>query len=277
MARPAPRNTSRYWRACDLPGVDMLQADFTTHDYAPHVHDALVVAVTETGSSEFKSRGRTDIAHPHALLVFNPSEPHSGRMGGSGRWRYRSFYLAEPAIEDILRAVGIDQPGYFTSNVLRDADLVARFLALHRMLDGEPQDALLQREGIVRTFGDLLQRHGQAARRIPKAPRDTAAIAPALELLRDSYADNLTLDRMGAVAGLTPFQLIVAFKRTLGLTPHAYLTHLRLGAAVRRLKAGQSVVEAALASGFYDQSALNKHFKRTFGVTPLQYVRAQAS
>ena len=82
---------------------------------------------------------------------------------------------------------------------------------------------------------------------------------------------------MGAVAGLTPFQLIVAFKRTLGLTPHAYLTQLRLGAALHTLQAGQSVVEAALASGFYDQSALNKHFKRTFGVTPLQYVRARAS
>ncbi|MDB5879851.1 MAG: transcriptional regulator, AraC family [Variovorax sp.] len=277
MARPDPRNTSRYWRACDLPGIDMLQADFTTHDYAPHVHDALVIAVTEIGGSEFKSRGRTDVAHPQALLVFNPAEPHSGRMGGSERWLYRSFYLAQPAIEDILSAVGTDQPGYFTSNVVRDQDLVTRFTALHHVLEREPRDALLHRESAVRIFGDLLQRHGQSARRIPKAPRDAAAIAPALELLRDSYADNLTLDRMSSVAGLTPFQLIVVFKRTLGLTPHAYLTQLRLGSVLRRLQAGQSVVEAALASGFYDQSALNKHFKRTFGITPLQYVRARAS
>ncbi|MGJ7582440.1 AraC family transcriptional regulator [Variovorax sp. RHLX14] len=277
MARLNPRNTSRYWCAFGLPGVDMLQADFTTHDYAPHVHDALVVAVTETGGSEFRSRGRADVARPQALLVFNPSEPHSGRMGGSARWRYRSFYLAEPAIRDILCAVGIDQPGYFTSNVLQDPELVARFLSLHHMLDGEPRDALLRREGFIRTFGDLLQRHGQASRRIPKSPREAAALAPALELLRDSYATPLTLERMGAVAGLTPFQLIVAFKRVLGLTPHAYLTQLRLEAALRRLQAGQSVVDAALAAGFYDQSALNKHFKRTFGVTPLQYVRARAS
>ena len=30
---------------------------------------------------------------PQALLVFNPSEPHSGRMGGSARWRYRAFFV----------------------------------------------------------------------------------------------------------------------------------------------------------------------------------------
>lgn len=277
MARVDTRNKSRYWHAPALPGMDLLHADFTTHDYAPHVHDSLVVAVTEVGGSEFKSRGRTDVAHPQALLVFNPSEPHSGRMGGSERWRYRSFYLAEPAIQDVLKAVGIDQPGYFTSNVVPDQDLVARFLALHRVLDAEPQDALLRRELLVRTFGDLLQRHGQAARRIPEAPGDMAALAPVLELVRDCYADGLTLERMGAASGLTPFQLIVAFKRTLGLTPHAYLTQLRLRSALRHLRLGQPVADAALTSGFYDQSALNKHFKRTFGMTPLQYVRARAS
>ncbi|MDP9901801.1 AraC family transcriptional regulator [Variovorax ginsengisoli] len=277
MARLDPRNSSRYWHAPDLPGMDLLQADFTTHDYAPHVHDSLVVAVTEFGGSEFKSRGRTEVAHPRALLVFNPSEPHSGRMAGSARWRYRSFYLAEPAIQDILKAVGIDRPGYFTSNVVSDQDLVTRFMALHHALEGGAQDASFHRESLVLTFGDLLHRHGQAAKRIPQAPRDATALAPALELVRDGYADNLTLEQLGAAAGLTPFQLIVAFKRTLGLTPHAYLTQWRLRRALRHLREGQCVAEAALASGFYDQSALNKHFKRTFGMTPLQYVRAGAS
>lgn len=276
MARLDPRNTSRYRHAPGLPGMDLLQADFTTHDYAPHVHDSLVVAVTEAGGSEFKSRGRTDIAHPGALLVFNPSEPHSGRMGGSARWRYRAFYLAEPAMRELLGALGLDRPGYFTANTVPDPDLVARLTALHHLLDEAPQDALLQRELLVRTFGDLLQRHGQAARRMPQAPRDQAALAPVLELLRDGHAQSLSLEQMGAAAGLTPFQLIVAFKRTLGLTPHAYLTQLRLRAALRGLQAGQSFVEAALAAGFCDQSAMNKHFKRTFGMTPRQYVDARA-
>lgn len=276
LARPDPRNTSRYWHAPGLSGMDLLQADFTTHDYAPHVHDSLVVAVTEMGGSEFKSRGRSDIADPQALLVFNPAEPHSGRMGASARWRYRSFYLAEPAMRRVLHALGMDRPGYFTSNVVRDPDLIARFLALHRVLEGAAQDALLQQQLLVQAFGDLLQRHGQACRRMPSAPEDPRALGRALQLVRDCSADPLTLEQMAAAADLTPFQLIAAFKRALGLTPHAYLNQLRLRAALRQLQAGQSLAEAALASGFYDQSALHKHFKRSFGITPLQYARARA-
>lgn len=274
MARPDPRNKSRYWHAPGVPGMDMLHADFTTHSYAPHVHDSFVVAATEVGGSEFTSRGRTDIAQQQALLVFNPAEPHSGHMGGSERWRYRAFYLGETGMHSVLSSLGIDRPRYFSANVFRDPALIACFLELHRALDDDAQDPLLHRELFVRSFGELFQRHGQGAQRAPKAPADARLLAPVLELMHDGLAQPLTLEQMGAVAGLTPFQLIGMFKRSIGLTPHTCLTQLRLRAALKRLRAGQPVVEAALASGFYDQSALNKHFKRTFGMTPLQYVSA---
>ena len=128
MARSDPHNSSRYWQVPDVPGMSLLHADFTAHDYAPHVHEAFVVAVTEIGGSEFKSRGKLGAARVGALLVFNPAEPHSGRMGGSTRWRYRSFYLAESGISDVLQLLGTDQVRYFTSNVFHDQDLVSRFL-----------------------------------------------------------------------------------------------------------------------------------------------------
>jgi len=276
LARLDPRNTSRYWHVPDLPGMDMLHADFTTHEYAPHVHHSFVIAVTEVGGAEFKSRGRTDIAHQQALLVFNPSEPHSGRMGGSSRWRYRAFYLAEPGIRHLLTTLGIDQTRYFMSNILGDRELIASFLELHRAFDGhrEQWDALRQQELFVHSFGSLFQSHGQAGQRAQGVPADAQVLAPVLELLHDAFAERLTLEQMAAAADLTPFQLIGAFNRTIGLTPHTYLTQLRLRAAIAQLAAGRPLIEAAIASGFYDQSALTKHFKRTFGMTPLQYVRA---
>jgi len=59
-----------------------------------------------------------------------------------------------------------------------------------------------------------------------------------------------------------------------GLTPHAYLTQVRLKAAMRELQRGATLTEAALAVGFYDQSALNNHLKRSYGITPLQYMQS---
>jgi AraC-like DNA-binding protein len=40
---------------------------------------------------------------------------------------------------------------------------------------------------------------------------------------------------------------------------------------------GEAIADAAVAAGFYDQSALCRHFKRAYGITPLQYLKARAA
>lgn len=272
MARTDTRNTARFWRDPTVRGLSCLAADFTCHDYAPHRHDALVIAVTEVGGSEFKSRGRTEEAKPSRLLVFNPDEPHSGRMARSERWRYRALYLTAPAIDAVTRAADLETTPYFVDNVFTDADLIASFLELHRVLDdGSP---LEQRELLVAGFAALFRRHGSGGTRTETAPRDAAKVAVVRAMMCERYAENLGLDEMGQAVGLTPFQLIGLFKRVTGLTPHAFLTQLRLKAAITAMKGGAPLAEAALTAGFYDQSALTKHFKRCYGITPMQWVHA---
>lgn len=273
MPRVDVRNSSRYWRDPRVPGLSCLVADFTTHEYAPHVHEAFVVAVTEFGGSEFRSRGKTQEARQSVLLVFNPDEPHSGRMARSDRWRYRGLYLAAPAIELVKQAVGLARTPYFTENVFEDRDLVDACLALHRALD-DGRDALEQTELLVGSFGQLARRHAAGGARVRLPSVDRHKIAVVREIMQERYDEDLRLQDMGAEIGLTTFQLIGLFKRGTGLTPHAYLTQVRLKAAISAMKNGVPMAEAALAAGFYDQAALNKHFKRSYGITPMQWVRA---
>lgn len=276
MARIDPHNKTHYWNDPHVAGLSCLCADFTDHDYPPHSHEALVVAVTEAGGSEFRSRGQINEAGPSCLLVFNPTEPHSGRMARSRRWRYRGLYLAEPALDTLARSLQVDTIPYFTSNVFHDADLITDFLSLHQVLQ-QGTDPLLEQEKLVGSFGCLFRRHGSLGNRIPVADSDRKSVSRLRALMRQRYCDHLSLEDMGDVVDLTPFQLIGLFKRTVGLTPHAYLTQVRLKAAIREMRNGASIVEAALAAGFYDQSALNNHFKRTYGITPLQWMRAAAA
>ena len=87
----------------------------------------------------------------------------------------------------------------------------------------------------------------------------------------------ISLADLGDTLGLTQFQVIRLFKRTIGMTPHAYVLQLRLDAARRCLAAGSAIGDTAVAAGFYDQSSLTHHFKRSYGLTPLQFVRAARS
>ena len=276
MARLDPRNSTQYWWDRHLSGLSLLCADFTSHEYPPHTHDALVVAVTEHGGSVVKSRGQVQDAQASTMFVFNPAEPHAGWMGWSERWQYRAMYLTQSALDGVADGLGIDTVPYFTRNLFGDPDLIRGFLAMHHAIE-EGRDAFRERELLVGSFGTLFRRHGSGRIGIKSAPRDSVLVARVTARMEAEYAFDLRLEELAAGIGLTTFQLIGLFKRTVGLTPHAYLTQVRLGAACRHLRRAAAPAEVATAVGFYDQSALNKHFKRCYGITPLQFARAAAA
>lgn len=272
MPRAAPVNRTRYWCDRHIHGLSLLHADFTAHDYPPHSHDAFVVAITEHGGSIIRSRGTEEEAHTSELFVFNPAEPHAGRMGTSRRWHYRSLYLTRQAIDEVARILEVADLPYFLANKIVDPDLVAGFSALHRALETDC-DPFLERERLVAAFGGLFARHG-GVRHDAGGAADHPALVRTIELMRARFAEPLLLDDLATEAGLSSFQLISLFKRRTGLTPHAYLTQLRLGAACRLMRRGTRIADAAADTGFYDQSALTGHFRRCYGITPRQFVQA---
>jgi AraC-like DNA-binding protein len=275
MARSDPRNSTQYWWDRHLSGLSLLCADFTTHEYPPHTHDALVVAVTEQGGSVVRSRGQVEQATPSTLFVFNPAEPHAGWMGRSQRWRYRSMYLTRAALQEVAAGLGIESVPYFTRNTFGDRDLIASFLAMHVAIE-EGRDVFRERELLIGTFGRLFRRHGSGGGRIGPTPRDQLVLKRVEERMRADYAEDLRLEDLAQDVGLTTFQLIGLFKRATGLAPHAYLTQVRLSIACRHLRHARPIAQVATDVGFYDQSALTKHFKRCYGITPLQFARAAA-
>lgn len=273
MARRDASNSTRYWNDRQVDGLSLMCADFTTHEFAPHRHEALVIAITEHGGATFRSRGVADYAQPASVLVFNPAEPHSGRMGWSRRWRYRAFYMNERAIDTVTAGLGLSRTPYFTRNLLLDDGLAHAFLRLHRLME-TGDDSFATEEALHRSFARLFDRHGSTPAPVADGPADRSIVARTVDIMRAQIAEELSLAALSRPHGLTPFQLIRAFRKTTGLTPHAYLMQLRLDAACQLLRAEQPLAEVAGAAGFYDQSAMSRHFRRCLGVTPLQFARA---
>lgn len=267
------QNATRYWQDPRVAGLGLLHADFTDHEYRPHVHSEMVIAVTDSGGAIIMSRGVEAEARPDTLFVLNPGEVQSARMGHSQRRVYRSFYFGQDALEEICRGLGLTKMPSFASSAIEDAGLIAGFRSLHRALERRSEISEI-REALLQTFACMLERCGTAVRLLDAGSDDCARFRKVAAVVRAYRLDDLRLDDLAAVADLNTFQLIRLFKRVAGLTPHAYLVQLRLDEARSHLRNGMPIGEAAIAAGFYDQSALTNHFRRTYGITPGQYAMA---
>jgi AraC-like DNA-binding protein len=105
-------------------------------------------------------------------------------------------------------------------------------------------------------------------------------IARALEYLRSvspsAAPDELSLDRLAAVAELSKFHFLRQFDQVVGMTPGAYLRTLRMCQAARMLRTSDvPIVEIATTVGFADHPSFSRAFARHMGLTPSEYRRAQ--
>lgn len=267
---------ARYWRPAGLAGVELLRADASTHRYARHAHEGYAIGVVAAGAHAFAARGQVWTAVPGRIVAVNPDQAHDGGPAArDGAYSYRMLYVdAALAAAAVAEAAGRRAPApFFSDAVVEDAALAGRLARLHRALE-QPAARLERETRLVTALLVLARRHG---RQVPE-PADAAgcprAVALALEHLEAHFAEDLSLADLAGVAGTDRFRLLRAFRRRLGLPPHAYQTQLRLRHARRLMLAGEPPAMAAAAAGFADQSHLIRKFKAAYGVTPGRWLRA---
>ncbi|MCH0567046.1 MULTISPECIES: AraC family transcriptional regulator [unclassified Streptomyces] len=267
---PAGREQARWTRArlgrCGPP-LDLLTARFDRHVYAPHAHDEYTVGVCVGGSEVIAYRGGRLHAGPGSIVVLAPGEMHTGGPATpTDGYAYRALYAAPGLVDDGV----LGAPPHFREAVLDDPELAAALLAAHADIARCPDPlevesrlpwlltALARRHSTARPVGDTVA----GADRIARQVRDR---------LTDDLTDPPSLAGLAAELGLSRYQLLRAFRTTVGIPPYAWLAQHRVTRARALLETGLRPAEVAGLVGFADQAHLTRWFRRVLGVTPAAY------
>jgi AraC-like DNA-binding protein len=243
----------------------------TDHHFPRHAHDGFGIGVMASGAQRSWSGVGFVEAGPGSVITVNPGEMHDGAPVGGTPRGWRMLYLAPALMADQLQDEGETQPE-IAAPALRDDLLAGLIRHLHAcVVAPRPDEPLAIEEALLRTVAHLLRHHG--ARGARQAPAQTSpAVAAARRRLDEAPALPTSLAELAQLAGgCSRFQLLRAFAREVGATPHAYLVQRRVRLAQRLLRAGAPPAEAALHAGFADQSHLTRAFHRQFGITPGRY------
>ena len=261
----------RYFKVA-LKGVDAMSAT-TSRAYPRHTHDQYGIGVIDSGGhASLSGRGQVEAGTGNLIFV-NPGEVHDGRaLGGRPRsWRILYFEPAAmiAARDDVLE--GATASPCFAAPVFADERLRrALDAAFASVICGGDDNGheMIAETAVLRLMATL---GVNLSSKSWTSSRSTVSIHRARDRIDADPAAPLTLASLAAEAGTSRYQLLRAFARELGLTPHAYIVQQRLALARRMIRAGSALVDAAATAGFADQSHLTRAFARQFGVTPARY------
>lgn len=135
--------------------------------------------------------------------------------------------------------------------------------ALHA---AEAEGPALYRESLTVTLA------AQLAHRRFFADRDRGQdvrITRARAFIEAHLAEDLSLDRLAGIAGMSPYHFLRRFKAATGSPPHAYLTQRRLVCAREMIETTRRpIADIAWSLGYKDASRFAALFKRQFGAAP---------
>ena len=107
-----------------------------------------------------------------------------------------------------------------------------------------------------------------------EAEDGTAYIRKLKSLIMEEPEKSIMIRDMARYVGMSPYYMIRRFRMECGITPHQFQIQCRVRKAQKILEEGKSVIEAAYATGFCDQSHFDRCFHKFVRLTPSEYVQS---
>ena len=251
-------------------GLQRVEAFFAGHGFDPHRHDTYAIGCTIHGVQSFCYRGAARTSVPGQVFVLHPDETHDGRAGTRDGFAYRILYVEPRIIHEALSETHGALP--FVREVVSNDPVLARALR-PALEDLESPLEELQRDQIIQGLADALAAADTSTAR-PRSPaRHWDAVARARECLDANVRKGVSSSELEALTGFSRYDLARQFRACLGTSPYRYLVMRRLDRARALIRQGKPLADAALASGFADQSHLTRHFKKAYGVSPGRWAK----
>lgn len=248
-----------------MSSFELSERVYPPHFKTPrHSHKRSLFCFVIQGGYRETYGARTRECRSSALLFHPAGELHAEYFHASGG---RSFIIEiePPWLERMREHFGTDENSINLAG--RDFEPLVRKL-YNEFLQMDEASVLII-EGLMFEIVGESVRHCTAYDGRRQPPR---WLRQARELLRERFAERLTLEEVAKTVGVHPVHLAQTFHKNYRCTVGDFVRRLRIEYACRELAVSEvPIVDIALAAGFCDQSHFTRTFKRCTGVPPSQY------
>jgi AraC family transcriptional regulator len=227
-----------------------------------HSHQEPYFCFVLAGSFTEISGKQVRYCRPRSFLFRPPGEAHSDHFHTGARCF--NLQLGTGAADDRSRWQAKIASTPITSRGGRLSQLAARLYCEFCMPD--PVSRIMIEGLALQMMAETFRQTIAATRAAPPW------LEQAKDILRQQFSDRPSLVNLARSVGIHPVHLAREFRRFYGCTTTEYVLQRRLDFACDELlNSRASLIDIALAAGFFDQSHFARTFKEQMGISPNQY------
>lgn len=234
----------------------------------PHIHPHLELVYLVSGSAtavadrtEYQLHaGELFLAFPNQIHHYHPTAPVTGYL----------LIFSPDFFKDLS---GVFQNKVATNPLLIKEQLPAETEAVLKLIREKkatnlPLDEVIANGCFLALLGNLLSQM-----ELVDKPGEPDSIKKILTYCMENYTQPLSLDLIAKELYLSKYHISHIFHERMGVSFNDYINHLRVEHACELLKNGNSVTEAAYASGFSTVRTFNNAFRKHLNMTPREYAK----
>lgn len=235
-----------------------------------HFHEHYVIGFIEKGQRYLSCKNKEYTTSTGDLLLFNPFDSHTCEQIDNKVLDYRCINI-KPEImkKTVFEITGENYLPKFNQSVIFRSELVPLLQELHHIIMEEELD-FKKEELFFFLIEQLIEEYTEPNLQF-NLEKTSIEIQAVCDYLEDNYTERILLDELSAIAGMNKYSLLRNFTKLKGITPYRYLENIRVNKAKRLLENGVEPIDAAIQTGFVDQSHFTNFFKNFIGLTPKQY------
>ena len=225
-----------------------------------HLHDELTITAIKKGSLNLIFNDTSFELLPNEIAIINSEIPHCATTNEVSKDGY-VLYLKK----DYLKKIDFD----FSSSyeLIKQKNISKSFVKLCDCLLND-KVSLMEKEEMFYIFCLSFFSFEQ---KIENHKEESILALSIKKYLDENFLEEFILDELALKFDLSVVHLIRVFKKEFGLPIHSYILNKKVHRAKELLSSNQTIVQVAQNSGFFDQSHLNRSFKRVFQITPKEY------
>ncbi|MCI9423230.1 helix-turn-helix domain-containing protein [Lachnospiraceae bacterium WCA-9-b2] len=236
-----------------------------------HFHNYYVIGFIESGTHCLSCKNKEYTVGQGNILLFNPNDNHSCVQCDGEAFDYRGLNISKETMLSLVEEVtGQRELLGFSENVIKNDELNIYLHSLHQsIMEGSKE--FEKEEMLLLLISLLIEQYGQPYEGcIPECREE---IERTCVFMSAHFAEHISLENLCKCSGLSKSTLLRAFTRSKGVTPYRYLQIVRIDKAKEMLEQGVPLVDAAIRTGFSDQSHFSNFFHMFIGLSPAAYRR----